>query len=321
VAPTRSEEVRAFLERRGWVEGLGSVEFLAAGEYNENFLVSGAAGQYVLRINHGSQLGLDRQIEYEFEVLSAVAPSGVTPKPLFCDPVADGLGQGALLMQYLPGRPLSYTLDRDRAAGVFARIHALPVSDGLIVQEDPVQAIAAESLGLICRYPEHPLRSHRDRLLRYHERIVGLGRVTHGLFDDEQPCMVNTEVNSRNFLVDEASGRTFLVDWEKAVISCRYQDLGHFLVPTTTLWKSDHVYSDEQKLGFLRTYRARLGLGLDLSTLVERTRLLERTILLRALSWCFMAYYEYTRGDRGLKNPETYRKIRSYLADIDGFLD
>ena len=226
---TKPERVQDFLMDRGWVEDLKSVEFLAAGEYNENFRVRGAGGEFVLRVNHGSQLGLDNQIEYEFAVLLSVADSRVTPRPLFCDPGADGLGKGVLLMEYLPGRSLRYPQDRDEAARVFAAVHALPAGDGLIVQEDPIRDIAAESYGLIQRYPDHPLRSHKSRLLRYHEEIVDLGERTRGLLAEEPMCTCNTEVNSGNFLVDEAAGRTYLVDWEKAVVSSRYQDLGHFL--------------------------------------------------------------------------------------------
>jgi len=318
---TQGGQVREFLLRRGWVEELESVQFLAAGEYNENFLVRGRAGQFVLRVNHGSQLGLENQIEYEFQVLRAVEPSKVTPRPLFCEPRADGLGRGVLLMQYLPGRSLVYPQDRDRAARVLASVHSVPLPEGLIVQEDPVHAIARESYGLIHRYPGHPLRSHKTRLLRYHERIVELGDATRELFGGEAPCIVNTEVNSGNFLVDDQSDRAFLVDWEKAVVSSRYQDLGHFLVPTTTLWKSDYVYSEQEKLQFLRTYNEALSLSEDLKALFEKTRLLERTILLRALSWCYMAYYEYTREERSLRNPATFEKIRSYLNDMDCFLD
>ena len=130
--------------------------------------------------------------------------------------------------------------------------------------------------------------------------------------------MVNTEVNSGNFLVSDAGA--FLVDWEKAVVSYRYQDLGHFLVPTTTLWKSDYVYTEEEKLEFLRAYKEQLGLNIEIKTLFEKTKLLERTILLRALSWCYMAYYEYTREERTLRNEDTFAKIRDYLNDIESLL-
>ena len=50
--------------------------------------------------------------------------------------------------------------------------------------------------------------------------------------------MVNTELNSGNFLIDP-QGVSSLVDWEKPLVSEPGQDLGHFLAPTTTFWKTD----------------------------------------------------------------------------------
>lgn len=317
----KEKSILSFLARTGWVGHLDGVEFLAAGEYNENYLVRSRDGDCLLRINHGSQLGLVEQITYEFRALQAVQPSGVTPRALFVEqhPPEEGLGQGVLLMEYLPGRPFDYRTDRDLAAGVFARIHALPVQDGLLRQEDPLSSIAEESLGLIRRFPDHPLAGERSRLLRYHERILQLAQSTQGLFRREQQCIVNTEVNSGNFIVREKAA--YLVDWEKAVISCRYQDLGHFLVPTTTLWKSDYRYSEEEKASFLRAYRKEARLDLELRELMEKTAVLEKTILLRALSWCFMAYYEYSQGGRALCNPQTYQRICLYLREIENLLE
>ena len=45
------------------------------------------------------------------------------------------------------------------------------------------------------------------------------------------------------------------MDWEKAVVSQRHQDLGHFLVPTTTLWKTDVVLQPDEKQRFLSLYK------------------------------------------------------------------
>jgi predicted Ser/Thr protein kinase len=311
-------KIRRYLAGRNDIEGVERAEFLAAGEYNENYLVHGRTGKYVFRINHGSQLGLENQIEYEFNVLKAVEPSGVTPKVFFVDPGADGFAGGVLLMEYISGRALEYATDIRRAAEVFARIHSLPAADKLIVQSNPVEAIAQESWGLITRFPDHPLMREKAQLLRYHEKILALSENTRERFSSEQPCIVNTEVNSKNFIVQPQ--KTYLVDWEKAVVSYRYQDLGHFVVPTTTLWKSNYVYSEEEKLRFIRTYHRNMNLDLPVKELFEKTKILERTILLRALSWCFMAYFEYTRQDRILRNEDTFAKIRDYLSDIESLL-
>ncbi len=313
------DEVAAYLRGSGWIQGEAAVEFLAAGEYNENFLVTGSEGvRYVFRLNHGSQLGLENQIGYEFSVLQAVRGSGVTPVPYFVDPAPRGLSGGAMLMQYLPGRPLDYCADWAAAADIFAAIHVIPPPVDLVTQINPILSIAAESLALLQRFPDHPMKDRRARLYDYYQEIEALGMAEDELFYGEKLCIVNTEVNSHNFIIGEE--RTSLVDWEKAVVSLRYQDLGHFLAPTTTLWKSGYRYGNDEKRSFLQRYSRQLGGGPSLDELQWKTRLLERTVILRGLSWCFMAYYEYTATERPLKSAETFGKITRYLEDIDWFI-
>ena len=314
-----SERIRAFLTTAGWLGNPGRISFLAAGEYNENYLVETATGRYVFRINHGSQLGLTDQIGYEFSVLKALEKSGVTPVPYAVASAPEEFGAGVLLMEYVPGVPLHYPTDLHTAAEIFALVHAQPPVSGLIRQEDPICAIAEESHGLISRFPDHPRVLEKARLLQYHNDILDLVSRNRGIFDNESLCIVNTEVNSGNFCINE--DRSWLVDWEKAVISYRYQDLGHFLVPTTTLWKTEHVCSPEEQRVFLEAYRSFSGVMLDREELLFKTRLLMQTIALRATAWCFMAWYEYTRQERSLQHPETFERICYYLDNLEWIFD
>jgi aminoglycoside phosphotransferase (APT) family kinase protein len=315
----RVEQIQQFLTDSGWISPPFSVTFLAAGEYNANYRVDSDLGPCVLRINHGSQLGLgDDQIAYEYKVLTALADSGVTPKPLSCHPRPEPLGGGALLMTFLPGTPLDYTRDLEKAACILARVHTVPVPDGLIVQPDPVTAIADESHGLLHRFYDHPLKKEQEQILSYYDTVQALAAETRSLFEAEPLCLVNTEVNSGNFLISRQ--RAYLVDGEKAVVSCRYQDLGHFMVPTTTLWKTDTVLSREDRHRFLSFYHRKACLDIPFDDLVEKSRVMEKTILLRALSWCFMAWYEYTQTNRPIQNPDTFTKIQQYLSDIPWIL-
>jgi aminoglycoside phosphotransferase (APT) family kinase protein len=316
----KPEQIQQFLSDTGWVSSPFRVSFLAAGEYNANYRIDSRNGLYVLRINHGSQLGLgDDQIAYEFKVLTALADSGVTPKPLACHPRPDPLGGGALLMEFIPGAPLDYSRDLEKAAHVFARVHTVPVPDSLIVQADPVTAIAQESHGLLYRFADHPLKKEQELILSYHNTVQALAAETRPLFEAEPLCLVNTEVNSGNFLI--SPDRACLVDWEKAVVSCRYQDLGHFMVPTTTLWKTDTVLSREDRHRFLSAYHQLACPDILFDDLLEKSRVMEKTILLRALSWCFMAWYEYTQTNRPIQNPDTFAKIQQYLSDIPWILN
>lgn len=323
------QTIYEFLSQRGWLhvdDPEEQISFLAAGEYNENYLVAlqeiyGEA-KYVFRINHGSQLGLQNQIEYEFTVLRALARSGVTPRPFYCDPASksEGLGNGVLLMEFLPGRPLDYAADWEKAAHIFASTHSQPTGNQLITQANPVLDIARESKGLIERYPNHAMADKRDTLLRYHDEILALADEATDLFSDDSMVIANTEVNSHNFIIDEETENAWLVDWEKAVITSRFQDLSHFLVPTTTLWKTDFRFSKQHKHDFVKLYLKSTGVDMDLDTAMHMTAIMEQTILLRAMSWCFMAYHEYTQSERALKNVDTFGKITRYLEDMECFL-
>lgn len=348
----RVEHVRAFLEDSGWFTGLGpdAVHFLAAGEYNENWRIQHDSRDEVLRINHGSQLGLDNQISYEYNVLQSIASSGVTPLPLRVEPKPHGLSGGALLMTYIEGRHLDYATDLEGAARAFAAVHSVQVpkyTDGindattikLLHQDNPVAAIAHESLHMLTKDKDHPLEKERTRLLAYHADIVRLSEDMASLFAQETNVIANTEVNSSNFLVREGAhgSQVSIVDWEKAVITPRYQDLGHFLTPTTTLWKTDTVLNEADRQRFLMAYRKALleaspRLDKDSSQvpspnsvpsmeqLTILTDVLIRTVLLRGLSWCFMAWKEYASGDRAMVHEHTRKTIQRYMADIEWFL-
>lgn len=322
------------------------VSFLAAGEYNENYLVRAASGDYVFRINHGSQLGLgDAQIFYEYHVLRCLESCPAVPSAYHVFAPSSALGGGALIMAYFTGGVFDYARHTEGAAEVFAAVHACPPPAGgrlpempetvpdLLRQQNPVEDIAKESLGLIERFGDkHPLQGVRRKLLAYHGEVSQLGRKAGALFKGEPSVLVNTEVNSGNFIVDEPAdgGAVRLVDWEKAVISSRYQDLGHFLVPTTTLWKTGFRFDADGRAAFIRRYLASLAVAQqrqgtftpvpEFDEAHEKTRILERTILLRALSWCFMAYFEYTHSQRALTNPATFAVIRRYLDEVECFL-
>ena len=324
------DAIYTFLTKKGWAhldDPEEQISFLAAGEYNENYLITiqeiYSEARHVLRINHGSQLGIDRQIEYEFTVLRALRRSGVTPRPFYCDTDTGypELGNGVLFMEYLPGRPLEYAKDWQHASSIFAAIHSQPVDPMLITQPNPVLDIAKESLGLLNKFPDHPLTKHKQRLLAYHDQVLDMADEAHALFADDPRVIVNTEVNSHNFIIDDEANTASLVDWEKAVISSRYQDIGHFLVPTTTLWKTDFRFDAAGKRAFIQDYLTKAELDTDLETALRCTEIMEQTILLRALSWCFMAHYEYTQQDRALSNQDTLETITRYLDDMECFLE
>lgn len=304
---------RAFLGALGLSEGEPVVfSLLGQGEYNVNysFIHPRTGKKLVLRINTGSQMHLEDQIGYEFTALQYLAPSGRTPKPLFCD-----RERGLLVMEWLPGRTLDYKTDMDEAAGILADIHSAPVPEGcrLIRPSCPAQAIYEECLDMVQHYYDWEKRDPEvEALLREMVKETGNLPLTEKAGEGVPLCMVNTELNSGNFLIDP-QGISSLVDWEKPLVSEPAQDLGHFLAPTTTFWKTDVILSPDEVRRFVETYRALVGDRMDCRLLPERVSLFLRVTCLRGVTWCAMALREYSEPGRALVNQDTFRKLKAYM--------
>lgn len=294
-------------------------EVLGQGEYNLNYTFTHpvTGKKLVLRINTGSQMHLADQIGYEYAALECLAPSGRTPKPVCCWPE-----QQMLVMEWLPGRPLDYRKDMDIAAKILADIHCTPVpaSCPLLQPEHPLKAIYEECLEMVQHYFDW---AECDRAVcdLLHQLIAEIGSLPLDAPADGPLCMVNTELNSGNFLID--GEYSHLVDWEKPLLSEPAQDLGHFLVPTTTFWKTDVILTPEQVQDFTDKYIAAVDGRMDCSALRQRLPLYFRVTCLRGVTWCAMAYREYCQPGRQLRNEDTFVKIKAYLepAFLQNLLD
>lgn len=291
-------------------------ELLAQGEYNRNFLFTHpvTGKKLVLRLNFGSQMHLEHQIEYEYQALCLLKDSGRTPKPLYVDGSRKTSEQGFLVMEFLPGRALDYRTELLSAARCLADIHSaeLPEKHGLICPEKPLQAILEECEEMVKTYMDSPLGEIQTK--RELRRLLDLGwKRADSLWEIPFQCCINTELNSTNFLANGPEGKTFLVDWEKPLYGDPAQDLGHFLAPTTTFWKTDVILSEKEREAFVTEYirfagNKRLGEGIR-----ERTRLYIPVTCLRGITWCAMAWVQYRQPGRELVNESTRKKLDQYL--------
>ncbi len=293
---------------------------LGQGEYNLNYTFDHpVTGQkLVLRINTGSQMHLSDQIGYEFSALENLVPSGRTPKPLLCC-----REHRLLVMEWLPGRALDYTQDMAVAAQILADIHSVPVSEDcrLIRPSAPALAIYEECLEMVQHYFDWEEADPTvTGLLR--QLIAEIGKLPLSEPSDAPLCIVNTELNSGNFLIDR-EGISHLVDWEKPLLSEPAQDLGHFLAPTTTFWKTDVILTPGEVKDFTAKYIAAVGNRMDCSALRARLPLFFTVTCLRGVTWCAMAYREYCQPGRELRNADTFRKLQAYLepAFLQNLLD
>ncbi|MCX7885336.1 MAG: phosphotransferase [Caloramator sp.] len=292
------------------------LEFLAQGEYNINFTLKDKFNKYVFRINTKSQLEIENQIRYEYNALKSLEKSRVTPKVYFVDDTKSNLNYGILIMEFLEGRPLKYRYDLEKASYIFSKIHTLKgdevSKENFIIEENLFTERIKEARRLLKEFFKSSFVDEKLKLF-FNEFLDWADKNRHKekyYKENKLSVINNTEVNSNNFIIGK--DKSYLIDWEKPVISDPCQDITQFLAITTTLWKADYILSEEEKINFFNFYIERTGY----KDIKERVYLYQPYLYLRALSWCAYAYLEYLKPDKEIRNEDTFNKIKSYL-DID----
>ena len=175
----RIQGLKEYVQTEHYLEGIGigkeeqkeiqiAYQPLAQGEYNINYwFVHPLTGKkLVLRVNTGSQMHLENQIEYEYHALELLADSGRTPVPVFVDGSKKELPYGVMAMEFLEGSALDYRKNLMEAAECLADIHSVPVkeTDGLISPSNPLQAILDECNQMVQTYYESDLGEEKKKV-------------------------------------------------------------------------------------------------------------------------------------------------------------
>lgn len=293
---------------------------LAAGEYNINYLFTmpHTLEKLILRLNTHSQMGLNDQITYEYMALDLLNETGRTPKAFFIDSSKSILPYGVLMMAFLEGRPLQYTPnDLKAAVAIFSDIHgiAVPKDCHLLQPTHPAEAMLEECTSLLKQAEAHGHLPYETIKRLWKLLSKASQKVDHTKAHGYVPRIINTEVNSSNFILGDTLERSYLIDWEKPLISDNAQDLGHFLAPTTTFWKTDSILSLEDQIQFVADYQnALMAKGIWDEGILDRTLLYIPLNCLRGLTWCAMAYGGYMGSDKLIKHPDSLLKIKAYLS-------
>ena len=297
-----------------------SIQPLGQGEYNMNFLVKQGKTAWVLRVNTGSQIGLSdqAQIAYEYQTLALLAPLDVSPQPYFLDDSFQYLPFGVFGMSYLPGEKLDYQRDNEKAARLMARYHQLQIpqsSNPLILEQQTLSLTFQRCVPMLQVYLDSELgdpavKSYLTQVRDWADQA----RLKERYFSaDPWNCLINTEVNNTNWILNRDAGTIHLVDWEKPLWGDPSQDLSHYRVPTTTLWKTEYRMSSKDQQSMMNAYKESIADSHLRDTIEERTRLRDPFNCLRGVSWCAMAWVQYRRGDHLLKNEDTFRKLSMYV--------
>lgn len=107
------------------------------------------------------------------------------------------------------------------------------------------------------------------------------------VFAEPDLVFVNYDLNTHTFIVGPNDRFVSLVDWEKARVAPTVQDIAHFLLPTTTLWRSSTatLLTPDQEASYLGTYLSERP-HLDQDRFMLQVSAMKRLIALRAISSC-----------------------------------
>lgn len=294
-------------------------ELLAQGEYNRNYVFTHPVSKkkLVLRVNCGSQMHLENQIQYEYDALNLLSDSGRTPVPYYVDGSLEKSSHGIMVMEFLPGHALDYRTELLFAAECLADIHSVKVGEGthLLRPKDPLRAILEECEAMVRVYMDSGLAVKTTKMKIREMLDQGWRRWEKTASEKGYECCINTELNSTNFLIGGEGKGNYLIDWEKPLYGDPAQDLGHFLAPTTTFWKTDVILTAEEMDRFVDLYIRKTAGRFDTDGLRERIHTYIPVTCLRGITWCAMAWVEYQQPDKLLFNQSTFRKLGAYLDE------
>lgn len=320
--------------------------YLGQGEHNRNFRFDDPATgrSFVLRVNVRPQPFHDSQVLYEHAALTALAPSGRAPQPLYVDVSPGALGEGVLVETFCVGDQLDFDHlrpgDLRCAAQLMADIHAVPVGEGCPLHRppDPLRELYRECLQ---RYEAYRASTFEDaRITAWVERFIAAAEPLL-----EVPCapgdathLVNTETLPSHFLIPAASaceaasatatreGGTgafcacpgSFVDWERPLVGEVAQDVAYFVSPTTTFWDSDFLFPAADVEGFVEDYWRAVDGRFVRGSFDARFRAYRVMTALRSVTWCCKALSVYGRAN-GHRTQKTAGKLPAYLSD--GFME
>jgi Phosphotransferase enzyme family. len=262
-------------------------------------------------MNYGSQINVEKQARYEFNALKILYRSRHTPEPLYLDDSKEFFDHDILIEKFLPGRPLIYHEDLNKAAEIFASIHNLKLSKDEIsylkVEKNICSDRLKEATQLFTSITDSDKLNSDQKNILFSLKSWCEKNVNDEYFAKQDQCLVNTEVNSNNFLITPDYG--WLIDWEKPVYSNAVQDLTQFMAKTTTLWRTTEVLSEQQIDQFLNKYAELTEQSVD--QLTTNINLYMPFLLLRALSWCGMLIATYDQ--KPIQNEEILHRCEDFL--------
>lgn len=259
------------------------IQKMTPGSYNLNFHIDVNQQSFIFRINIEPQSGLQKQAEYEYNILKFLKNQELAPDVYHIDGSRRYFDFDILIEEYLAGPHLS--LERSQVievASVLAKLHSLPIYGANFIKwqnplVDTYNLVAAD----IANYAERVTSDKKIIILtmqilkKFETNIKG----TNLSFYPES--LNHTDVVCDNFKRTIRGLR--MIDWEKPRIDdCTY-DLSCFLSEAAQLWCSNYVLDTHDQEKFIEEY-ARLS-GKDAELLREKIRIRKPMVSVHWMIW------------------------------------
>lgn len=288
-----------------------------------------AGSPWILRVPKQSQFGYsaERNLAYQAACFSRVSQSGHAPRLKASLPPSPRLPMGALLVEYIEGRPPRLPEDLPLLASAMARVHALPLPNAgqrppLEDHRDPVAGIWLE----ICEQARHlpaaglspEAAAEIEAELAWAESFAKA--VETG--ERRQPVtLVLTDTHPGNFLItpdDEGGSKAVIVDLEKALYGSPGVDLAHATVYSSTTWDvaTQAELTSAEVAEFYRRYLeiARQSGGEAFADALRPWLIpMRRFLFLRAITWCALWRVSHRSEAKGGK--ESAQSTRDWSAE------
>ncbi len=198
----------------------------------------------LLRVPRQSQFGLsaDENLRYQLAGFARGAAGGHAPRLHGAIEPSERVPMGAVIVDFIVGRPARLPQDLSAIADCLASIHRLPLPgpshrDPLAWHGNPV----AGTLAFIEQQAPYLAEATDDAAARemIEEEIAWARSFAADSAGADQPVtLVATDTHPGNYVVD-GTGRAFIVDLEKALYGAPAIDLAHATLYTSTTWDID----------------------------------------------------------------------------------
>ena len=282
-------------------------------------------GPWILRVPKQSQFGYSAadNLAYQAACFQRVSESGHAPKIAAKIEPCAGVPMGALVVEYIAGRPPRLPQDLPLLASAMARVHALPLPDPearppLEDHRDPVAGIWKEIQEQARHLPA--ARLDPGAAAEIEDELAWASAFADQIADRGTPqpvTLVLTDTHPGNFLITPDDGAV-IVDLEKALYGSPGVDLAHATVYSSTTWDLDSQaeLTARDVAGFYRCY---LEIAADSGGAEFAGRLrpwlipMRRLLFLRAITWC--ALWRVSHEAEAKKDKQSAGSTRDWSAE------